>query len=257
MTSSDPVKADFSYTYQHDALGRLKQVDQPAQAADASQNGVAYNIDSPLDSQYVGQFDTAHYAGSGSTDAGTDALHVVRPRISDARRAQLREWIGILKRNLSGINGERAQIKFQSDYLVPSFVRAGLTTRQTVTILGRIIVEADTDTKLPMYCSEFAWHMLALSACSTDDAASTDAQTKEKKRLIKFDFRSRPSKAGYRRRSCQWLCAGLLAAAVVGWLIGRSTDRPIVRAIVRQVLFTVIPALITFAIGNALGVGTG
>jgi gamma-glutamyltranspeptidase/glutathione hydrolase len=34
--------------------------------------------------------------------------------------------------------------------------------------------------------------------------------------LIKFDFRSRPSKAGYRRRSCQWLCAGLLAAAVAG-----------------------------------------
>ena len=50
---------------------------------------------------------------------------------------------------------------------------------------------------------------------------------------------------------------GVAAAAVVGWLIGRSTDRPIVRAIVRQVLFTVIPALITFAIGNALGVGTG
>jgi len=53
------------------------------------------------------------------------------------------------------------------------------------------------------------------------------------------------------------LVLGVVAAAVVGWLIGRSTDRPIVRAIVRQVLFTVIPALITFAIGNALGVGTG
>jgi VIT1/CCC1 family predicted Fe2+/Mn2+ transporter len=53
------------------------------------------------------------------------------------------------------------------------------------------------------------------------------------------------------------LVLGVAAAAVVGWLIGRSTDRPIVRAIVRQVLFTVIPALITFAIGNALGVGTG
>lgn len=52
------------------------------------------------------------------------------------------------------------------------------------------------------------------------------------------------------------LIFGVAAAAVVGWLIGRSTDRPIVRAIVRQVLFTVIPALITFAIGNALGVGT-
>jgi vacuolar iron transporter family protein len=53
------------------------------------------------------------------------------------------------------------------------------------------------------------------------------------------------------------LVLGVLAAVVVGWLIGRSTDRPITRAIVRQVVFTVVPALITFGIGNALGVGTG
>jgi VIT1/CCC1 family predicted Fe2+/Mn2+ transporter len=53
------------------------------------------------------------------------------------------------------------------------------------------------------------------------------------------------------------LVLGVAAAVVVGWLIGRSTERPIGRAIARQVLFTVAPALITFAIGNALGVGTG
>jgi VIT1/CCC1 family predicted Fe2+/Mn2+ transporter len=47
-----------------------------------------------------------------------------------------------------------------------------------------------------------------------------------------------------------------LGAVVVGWLIGRSTDRPMIRAIARQVVFTVVPALITFGIGNALGVGT-
>jgi VIT1/CCC1 family predicted Fe2+/Mn2+ transporter len=53
------------------------------------------------------------------------------------------------------------------------------------------------------------------------------------------------------------LILGVIAAVVVGWLIGRSTERPIARAITRQVLFTVVPALITFAIGSALGVGTG
>jgi vacuolar iron transporter family protein len=53
------------------------------------------------------------------------------------------------------------------------------------------------------------------------------------------------------------LVLGVVAAVVVGWLIGRSTERPIGRAITRQVLFTLVPALITFAIGNALGVGTG
>ena len=138
--------------------------------------GAAYNIDSPLDSQYVGQFDTSHYAGDGANDAGADALHIVRPKISDARRGQLREWVGTLKANLARINGERQQVKFQSDYLVPSYVRAGMTTRQTVTLLGKIILETDTTTKLPMYCSEFAWHMLALSACTATEIRSAGAE---------------------------------------------------------------------------------
>lgn len=116
--------------------------------------GAAFNIDSPLDSQYVGQFDTSHYAGNGGDDAGVDALHIVRPRkMTDARRVQLRTWIKTLKSGLGRINGERQQVKFQSDYLTPSFVSAGMTTRQTVTTLGKIILEADTTTKLPMFCS--------------------------------------------------------------------------------------------------------
>lgn len=132
--------------------------------------GAAFNIDSPLDSQYVGQFDTSHYAGNGTDDAGTDALHIVRPHgMTDTRRAQLRTWVGTLKRNLSRINGARQQIKFQSDYLMPSYVSAGKTTRQTITTLGKIIIEADTLTKQPMFCSEFAWQMLALSSCTADE----------------------------------------------------------------------------------------
>lgn len=53
------------------------------------------------------------------------------------------------------------------------------------------------------------------------------------------------------------LVLGLVAAAVVGVLIARSTVRPLPRAVGRQVLFTLVPAAITFAIGNAVGVGTG
>ena len=52
------------------------------------------------------------------------------------------------------------------------------------------------------------------------------------------------------------LLLGVLAAAVVGALIGRSTGRPAVRAVARQVAFTVVPAVITFLIGSAVGVGT-
>jgi VIT1/CCC1 family predicted Fe2+/Mn2+ transporter len=47
---------------------------------------------------------------------------------------------------------------------------------------------------------------------------------------------------------------GLVAAVVVGALIARSTDRPVLRGVTRQVLFTAVPAALTFAIGNALGV---
>ena len=52
------------------------------------------------------------------------------------------------------------------------------------------------------------------------------------------------------------LVLGIVAAVIVGVLVARSTDRPVVRAVVRQVLFTVVPAIVTFAIGSALGVGT-
>jgi len=133
-----------------------------------TKNGQAFNIDSPLDSEYMGQFDAKHYAGGGD-DQGTNALHIVRPRaMTPERRAQLREWITTLQAALPRINGERAQIKFQSDYLTPAYKSAGATTRQTITRLGQIILEADTVTKQPMYCSEFAWHMLALSNCTAD-----------------------------------------------------------------------------------------
>lgn len=139
--------------------------------------GAAFNIDSPLDGEYVGQFDTSHYAGNGTTDNGTDALHIVRPRgMTDTRRAQLRTWVGDLKSALPRINGQRQQVKFQSDYLVPSYVSKQMTTRQTVTTLGKIILEADTSTKLPMYCSEFAWHMLALSSCTEAEIRTAPAE---------------------------------------------------------------------------------
>lgn len=134
-----------------------------------TKNGAAFNIDSPLDTQYVGQFDTSHYAGNGTDDAGTDALHVLRPRISDERRVALRDWTGKLLSGLGRINGERQQIKFQSDYMTPAFLSSGKTTRQTVTTLGKIILEQDKTTKQPMYCSEFAWHMLALSNCTAEE----------------------------------------------------------------------------------------
>lgn len=136
-----------------------------------TQDGEAFNIDSPLDGEYVGQFSTLHFTGginsAGDREYGTDALQIVRPKKMDAtRKASLQTWIRTLKSNLPRINGQRMQVKFQKDYLTPIYAALRMTPKQTVTKLGQIILEEDTTTKLPMYCSEFAWHMLALSNCS-------------------------------------------------------------------------------------------
>jgi VIT1/CCC1 family predicted Fe2+/Mn2+ transporter len=50
------------------------------------------------------------------------------------------------------------------------------------------------------------------------------------------------------------LVLAVAAAAVVGAAVARFAERPVWFAIVRQVLFTLIPALITYAIGSAIGV---
>lgn len=133
-----------------------------------TKNGEAFNVDSPLDGEYVGQFNTLHFAGgtsaSGSVDAGTDALHILRPAGFDgARRDQLQKWASAVATNRAF-----GKVKFQKDYLTPIFAAKRMTTKQTVTHLGKIILGEGT-TDLPMYCSEFAWHMLALSACTDAD----------------------------------------------------------------------------------------
>lgn len=46
----------------------------------------------------------------------------------------------------------------------------------------------------------------------------------------------------------------LLAAVLVGIAIARFTDRPFLRTATRQILFTSVPAVLTFAVGSAVGV---
>lgn len=131
----------------------------------------AFNVDSPLDGEYVGSFDTKHFVGgtyaSGERDEGTDGLHILRPHgWDDARRGRLRGWAS--KAASNRVNGK---VRFQSNYLAPIFATQGKTTQQTVTELGKAILGMSTD-QLNMYCSEFAWHMLALSGCGENEIRS-------------------------------------------------------------------------------------
>jgi VIT1/CCC1 family predicted Fe2+/Mn2+ transporter len=47
----------------------------------------------------------------------------------------------------------------------------------------------------------------------------------------------------------------VVAALVVGTVTARLVERPVVRVAGRQLLFTVVPAVITYLIGSAVGVG--
>ncbi len=138
-----------------------------------TKNGEAFNVDSPLDDEYVGQFSTKHFIGGTSetgVDLGTDALHVLRPvGFDDARKARLQKWASTVAQNRA-----YGKVRFQKDYLTPIFASQRMTTKQTVTELGKIILGAGTR-DLPMYCSEFAWHMLALSNCSEQEIRSAGA----------------------------------------------------------------------------------
>jgi VIT1/CCC1 family predicted Fe2+/Mn2+ transporter len=52
------------------------------------------------------------------------------------------------------------------------------------------------------------------------------------------------------------LVVGALAAVLVGAALARFTGRPVLRLALRQLLFAVVPATLTFALGNAIGVGS-
>jgi hypothetical protein len=160
---------DIALTFRPELAGTLAYPHIQMGSTHASlvytKDGQAYNVDSPLDEEYVGQFNTLHFAGGtnsvGGTETGTDALHILRPSgFDDARRAQLQKWASAVARNRA-----YGKVRFQKDYLTPIFASKRMTTTQTVTQLGKIILNQGT-MDLPMYCSEFAWHMLALSNCS-------------------------------------------------------------------------------------------
>jgi hypothetical protein len=160
---------DIALTFRPELAGTLAYPHIQMGATHASlvytKDGQAYNVDSPLDEEYVGQFNTLHFAGgtnsTGGAETGTDALHILRPAGFDAaRRAQLQKWASAVAKNRA-----YGKVRFQKDYLTPIFASKRMTTTQTVTLLGKIILNEGT-MDLPMYCSEFAWHMLALSNCS-------------------------------------------------------------------------------------------
>ena len=134
--------------------------------------GVAKNVDAPMDNEYIGAFDAHHFSGgissTGSADLGTDALHIVRPKKlanSPERRASLNFWA-----TKAAANRANGKVKFNKEYLAPSATTVE-AARKLATNLGRAILGLGGP-ELQIFCSEFAYHMLALSSCKEADIRS-------------------------------------------------------------------------------------
>ncbi len=140
-----------------------------------SHTGVAYykdgamrQIDNPLNSEYLGtnfggNFDSVHYRT-------LKFMHIIRPRgITDEQRAAIIAWATRLNANARKIYP--SQISFNDDYNAPKY-RSGKPL-DFVKHLARAGLGMNPQGTTSMFCSEFAWSLLALRNC--DPAKSADA----------------------------------------------------------------------------------
>lgn len=129
-------------------------------------NGKLHNLDNPLNEEYHGRgmrsdLTSAHYSTLGF-------IHVVRPRgLTEADRANIVAWATRFNSNASKIYP--SQLKFNDDYNAPKYKSA--RSLDFVKKLGQIgLGQARGGGVLDLYCSEFAWTILALRGC---DPATT------------------------------------------------------------------------------------
>jgi hypothetical protein len=131
-------------------------------------NGKVHNLDNPLNEEYLGpglrgELTSEHYRT-------LDFLHVVRPRnLTEAQRANLLAWATRL--NASARRVYPSQISFNDDYNAPKFRPD--KPLDFVKRLGQIALGQNPPGNIDMFCSEFAWSLLALRDC--DPATTADA----------------------------------------------------------------------------------
>jgi hypothetical protein len=140
-----------------------------------SHTGVAYykdgairQIDNPLNAEYLGanfggNFDSEHYRT-------LKALHIIRPRgLTDAQRNAIIAWATRL--NASARKIYPSQISFNDDYNAPKYTPG--KPLDFVKHLARAGLGMNPPGTVSMFCSEFAWSLLALRNC--DPVKSADA----------------------------------------------------------------------------------
>ncbi len=131
-------------------------------------NGIVHNLDNPLNEEYHGaqmraDLTSEHYRT-------LDYLHVVRPRnLTDAQRANLVAWAERL--NSSAKRIYPSQISFNQDYNAPKYKEG--KSYDFVKTFGQVALGQKPTGTLDMFCSEFAWSLLALKDC--DPASSGES----------------------------------------------------------------------------------
>jgi hypothetical protein len=131
-------------------------------------DGVVHNIDNPLDQEYLGP----GYSAVLTSDhyRTLQFIHIVRPRgLTDAQRKNLIEWATRLNRLAPRIYP--SQISFNQDYNEPKY-KPGHPL-DFVKHVGQVALGQNPPGKVAMFCSEFAWSLLALRDC--DPNTSGDA----------------------------------------------------------------------------------
>lgn len=139
-----------------------------------SHAGLAYihggklrNLDMPLNEEYLGRGMSAELTSEHYRTL--DYLHVVRPRgLTEADRANIVAWATRLNSNAGKIYP--GKIKFNDDYNAPKY-KPGKSLDFVKTV-GQLALGQETQGVLDVYCSEFAWAVLALRGCNPETTAS-------------------------------------------------------------------------------------
>ncbi len=123
-------------------------------------DGVVHNLDNPMDQVYLGprlngDLTSEHYRT-------LNLIHVIRPRgLTDQQRANILGWATRLGGSASKVYP--SQIKFNTDYNAPKY-KSGRPV-DFVKQLGQIALGQNPPGTIDLYCSEFAWSLLALKDC--------------------------------------------------------------------------------------------
>ncbi|MGD9669914.1 MAG: hypothetical protein AB7U75_12770 [Hyphomicrobiaceae bacterium] len=126
-------------------------------------NGIIRHIDNPMDGETLGRGDF-----TGEHYRTLKFMHVIRPRgLTEAQRKNLAAWAQQLASHAKQIYPK--QVAFNKDYNDPKY-RPGKPL-DFVKSFGQAALGQTTvgDKPLDMFCSEFAWSLLALRSCDPAD----------------------------------------------------------------------------------------